>query len=404
MSVFAAGCTLESAEEVCEADLETLGSLLDKSLLRRRTGALGEARFWLLETIRGFAWERLESSGVAERVAARHARRMLSIARSANLADAGFTEGPQRHEVVHAELDDVHAALDWAVEGDVDLGFQLVIALESHWAAAHPAEGRRRVDQLFEHVAAVSPALRAAGLRVRGGLTYLMGDFEGGRLDYRESMAAFDALGDERGAANILGRLVVDAGYFGDLAAARSLAHEALELSKKLDMPRLEAEALAALADTHRRENDPVGAWELMRRSADVAAACGFVWWQAQSLQSLVELGSLIGRFADAEQAGREALRLARRMSERVLLLWTLTGLAVIDHARGDLARAGRLYGAVAAEAVRDPPRLADDLATYAAPLEALTDPVFLAGREEGAAMVLDEAVAFALDEDQTVP
>ncbi len=57
LAVFAAGCTIDSAEVVCDADLETLESLLDKSLLRRRIGGLGEERFWMLETIREFAAE-----------------------------------------------------------------------------------------------------------------------------------------------------------------------------------------------------------------------------------------------------------------------------------------------------------------------------------------------------------
>ena len=52
LAVFRGGCTLESAEAVCEADLDTLASLLDKSLVRRRTGTLGEERFWMLETIK----------------------------------------------------------------------------------------------------------------------------------------------------------------------------------------------------------------------------------------------------------------------------------------------------------------------------------------------------------------
>ncbi len=67
LAVFRGGCTLESAEAVCDADLDTLASLLDKSLVRRRTGALGEERFWMLETIREFALERLEESGEARR-------------------------------------------------------------------------------------------------------------------------------------------------------------------------------------------------------------------------------------------------------------------------------------------------------------------------------------------------
>jgi predicted ATPase len=54
IAVFAGGCTLEAAEEVCAADLDTLGSLADKSLLRHSDG-----RYWMLETIREYALERL---------------------------------------------------------------------------------------------------------------------------------------------------------------------------------------------------------------------------------------------------------------------------------------------------------------------------------------------------------
>ena len=55
LAVFRGGCTLEAAEEVAGADLDTLQSLVDKSLLRHT----GE-RFWMLETIRAYAWERLD--------------------------------------------------------------------------------------------------------------------------------------------------------------------------------------------------------------------------------------------------------------------------------------------------------------------------------------------------------
>ena len=61
LSVFAGGCTLEAAATVCGADLDTLQSLVDKSLVRHT-----EERFWMLETIREFALERLEETGGAE--------------------------------------------------------------------------------------------------------------------------------------------------------------------------------------------------------------------------------------------------------------------------------------------------------------------------------------------------
>ena len=44
LSVFAGGCTLEAVEEVCGGDLDTLGSLVDESLVRRRRALLGCSR------------------------------------------------------------------------------------------------------------------------------------------------------------------------------------------------------------------------------------------------------------------------------------------------------------------------------------------------------------------------
>ena len=60
LSVFADGCVLEAAESVCDADLDTLQSLLEKSLL----GLSGE-RYWLLETIREYAAEQLDPGEAA---------------------------------------------------------------------------------------------------------------------------------------------------------------------------------------------------------------------------------------------------------------------------------------------------------------------------------------------------
>ncbi len=62
LSVFAGGSTLDAAEEVVEADVEALQSLVDKSLVRRT----GE-RFWMLETIGDFARERLTASDDSRR-------------------------------------------------------------------------------------------------------------------------------------------------------------------------------------------------------------------------------------------------------------------------------------------------------------------------------------------------
>ena len=62
LAVFRGGCTLDAAEDICDADLDTLQSLVDKSLLRHN-----EERYWMLETIREYATEKLDESGAGRR-------------------------------------------------------------------------------------------------------------------------------------------------------------------------------------------------------------------------------------------------------------------------------------------------------------------------------------------------
>ena len=75
LSVFVGGCTLEAAEEVCDADLNTLQSLVEKSLLR-----FSRERYWMLETIREYGEQRLEECGESEELQSRHMEQFLRVA------------------------------------------------------------------------------------------------------------------------------------------------------------------------------------------------------------------------------------------------------------------------------------------------------------------------------------
>jgi len=78
-SVFVGGATFDAAEAVLGSDyergflLDELGSLVDRSMLRRGEGPEGEPRFWMLETLREYALDRLEARGEAEPLRRRHA-------------------------------------------------------------------------------------------------------------------------------------------------------------------------------------------------------------------------------------------------------------------------------------------------------------------------------------------
>ena len=67
LAVFAGGCSYEAAEEIADADPDTLQSLLDKSLLRKRESR-SVPRYWMLETIREYAAEQLAATGDPQRV------------------------------------------------------------------------------------------------------------------------------------------------------------------------------------------------------------------------------------------------------------------------------------------------------------------------------------------------
>jgi predicted ATPase/class 3 adenylate cyclase len=397
LSVFAAGCTLESADAVCAADLVELESLLDKSLLRRRTGQLGEDRVFMLETIREFAAERLGETDEGATVRRRHAERMLAIGRSAHLSpETGLGVQPQRHELVLAERDDVRAAIDWATEHDVALALELVLALENFWAAQWSDEGARRLDAVLDRGGRLPRELAARALRLQGNHAAIRGDRELARSRYEESAAGFRALGADLRAAEVTTRLAMNLVAVGDVARARELAQESIQVAHVFDAPWMEGQAVSALAAASRAAGNLDEAWEHSRRSAEIAGECGFHWWQARELGEVLELGLELGRLDDGEEAGREALRVSLAIEDPLATHWTLTGLARVALARGRLERAGRIWGAVISEgepAVLSTP----EFDVFAAPLAETTEPAFIAGVELGRSGGLDAAVELAL-------
>ena len=142
LAVFAGGCTLESAEQVADADLDVLQSLVDKSLVRHT-----DERFWMLETIREYALEQLEESGEADGLRRRHAEHYLALGEKAMAAMSRGYSG-EWVERLEREHDNLRAALDHlAAAGETELVLRLTGALADFWHdAGHVAEGRRRLE------------------------------------------------------------------------------------------------------------------------------------------------------------------------------------------------------------------------------------------------------------------
>jgi tetratricopeptide (TPR) repeat protein len=113
LSVFAGGASLESAESVCESDLEELLSLVSRSLVRQQAAASGEPRYWMLETIREFASARLDESGERESCRERHLAWFATLAREwrERLVGPGSAA---RYEMLERDRENLRTAFAWA--------------------------------------------------------------------------------------------------------------------------------------------------------------------------------------------------------------------------------------------------------------------------------------------------
>ena len=156
LSVFVGSCTLEAVEAVCvtsgnedqaEQILDTIASLLDKSLLQQMEQEGGEPRFTMLETIREYGLERLIANGEIEATRQAHAEYYLALAEKAEPELAG----PQQatwFDRLEREHDNLRAVMEWCLEREdsgqrIEMALRLAGALRQFWEVrAHRDEGQ----------------------------------------------------------------------------------------------------------------------------------------------------------------------------------------------------------------------------------------------------------------------
>ena len=238
LAVFVGGCRLEAAEVVCDFDgtfghelLDGLDSLVQKSLLRQREGSDGEPRFWMLETIREFGLELLESAGELEAACERHA---AWTAGEAERLDAESRTGD--HPAFLARVDDEYPNMREAIAfarkaADGELLLRLATALWGFWSSRiYGAEGRRALEEALE-LSGRRPARTLLGLCT---LRMLSGSSENAREAAQEALAASVALGDDYSLAqawNLVGR--VEGTVMGSLADAEDAWRQALSFARR---------------------------------------------------------------------------------------------------------------------------------------------------------------------------
>jgi predicted ATPase len=397
LSVFAGSFDVDSAVVVCGADLDTLQSLVDKSLVRR----WGSGRLGLLETIREFALEQV-GADEAEEAGRRHAAHYLDVASACNFrADATGEEDSERGRLEQANF---RAALAWAqAHEENQLGLQIAVALESFFVQTAPFEGIRLFENLFAQADEIPPPLKADALRSFGGAVYIVGEFDRGKKLGEESLAVYRSLGDEWGEGHMLGRLASDALRVGDYDLARDLSNESLTIARRRNDLRGQSMPIRILGNVERALGNHERGIDLLTKAAALARETGFAWWHGGALLDLAYCTMQVDRLEDARKALLEALPLHQRLGDRLHLVYGLLLLGRVLAERGFLEQAGVLWGSLQAEAGRGPIGQwedEDEQAEFEELRARYEGPDLERGLELGRGLSLNEAVEFALSID----
>jgi predicted ATPase/DNA-binding SARP family transcriptional activator len=247
LACFAGGCTIEAAVAVCDAAVETLEALVDKSLLYRDGG-----RLRMLEAVRDFAADELEASSAADALSERHASFFTE------LVERAHAERYEREEEWRASLgldsDNVYVALAWLHEHNAEEFLRLTGAL-GYYGDRRIHALRPQLEDALAH-AKPQPAIRARALSTAASLANQGGDRDVAVAYAQEAIELWRELGD---AANETLTLITLAGVHrsaGRDKLMRAAMEEALQVGERSGDVHAAIRARLALCQVLVAEND----------------------------------------------------------------------------------------------------------------------------------------------------
>ena len=377
LSVFAGGCRPEAAERVVDADVDTLQSLVEKSLLRWS----GE-RYAMLETIREFAAEQLGPDERDELL-----RRLT--AHVVALADAGTAALHTAEEsMVSARLapdyGNVRAAVTHALAADdaEDVAFVLGGLYPFLISHGQLAEARDWADATLARRDRLSPAGLAEALVAGGELARFAGDLEEAIALKEELVAVPGEPRRPRWRAATYCDLSEIALDLGDFASARAYAEQGVAAGAG-------TRADLCFAELGLREGDLDAA-----ESYAAAAIAGLEpgsYNHACGLELRAETARRVGEAARAGELFRASLRAFAALEDGGGIADCLDGLARLAVDAGEAQRAGRLLGAAS--------RLRDVRGRRPTRSDAPLPDVPRENLDAGRALALDDALDLALSD-----
>jgi predicted ATPase/DNA-binding CsgD family transcriptional regulator len=359
LSVFVGGCTLPAAEAVCTAAgnasagvvgpvLDGVASLIDQNLVWQQVQRDGEPRLMMLETIREYGLEVLETSGKSEDTRWTHAAYYLRLAEEAEPQ----LSGPQQiswFERLEWEHDNLRATLSWLLSQGSDaqrheLALRLGGALAQFWEIrGYVSEGRHWLEQVLSISRGVRSAVRAKALIGAGRIASFQDDLDQAEALCREGLALYRELGDRQGSAAALLIWGYATMMRSRYAEARSRLEEALTLFREVDDRVGSVSALYLLANVLFFQGDYAQALALLEEGRVRSKEAGDIQNHAAALMLLGVVLLFQGDLAQASARLEESLAVSREVGYKRNLGISIHLLGMVAWAQGDVGRARSL-------------------------------------------------------------
>ncbi len=344
------GGRLASGVPIAPTIFDLLSSLVYKSLVIAVTPTHGEARYYLLETIRQFAMQRLEDAGETVELRRQHCAWFLRFSEEAETQWRGAQQG-EWLDRAEQELDNLRTALRWCEEsGALEDELRIASALLRFWIVrGYLREGRGILEKALSQKGSTPDAVRAKAFHAVGTLASRQSDYPAAHGFLEEALVLRRKTGDKHGISITLNNLASVAINQGDYPGARTLLEESVAIKRELNDKVGLAYSLGNLGEVARQEGDWSTASILYEESLSLLRELDDKDTVAIVLVSLGNLHLGQRDYLRASRCFNESLPLAQQLGNKWAIAMCLAGLAAIARVNGELIYAARLLGAAQA-------------------------------------------------------
>lgn len=357
MGVFADGCTLEAAQQVCQPQddiIRMLSKLVSANLLKRTAVTPSLSRYRMLEIIRQFAQQELQARGEWQAAQERHAAYFhdFALAQEASVRSDGQILGLERVEREHQNL---QAALDYFIASQAwEKGLELASAMIEFWIYRnHLLVGLHYITMLLASTAD-DPTLQAARAHLLNGaavLSYFGGDFPAIGPYAEKALTCAQLQNNVRDIAWACITLGMQNGSMGNFAGAIRYFDQGMKAVTPAEMPWETGSLLNGLGEIARSQGRFEEALNYYADALDLAEQMGNRWLAAHILDNIGHTAYSQGEYEMAYDHIRRSLEASIALEDERGIAMCLEKLGGIAIAREQLEIAARLLGA--AEALR---------------------------------------------------